>query len=349
MRPDFAVTNANAPAVAEICHRLDGLPLAIELAAAFVKMLPPQALLKRLEQRLPLLAGGARTLPARQQTMRNTIAWSHDFLTPEEQTLFRRLAVFPGGCTIAAAEAVASGDGPLDVFGGMASLVDTSLLRQEEGARGDPRFRMLETVREFGQERLEASGETEETRRRLAEWCLSLAEEARPTSPGKAAAAWVARLNEELPNLRAAVNWLLDHGEATTALRLLAATEDYWTQQHLSNVELRRWLETALAAAPDAPAPDRTFAHWLLYMNALGSLARPPGPCPADAHRGAGVGRPFSPRVGHFAVGIAWEFRGDLDRAAAAYAEAIPLMRAADTRPLPGLPGRSRGQTRLAR
>src|SRR5215212_5310763 len=165
VKPDFTMTTANAPAVAEICHRLDGLPLAIELAAAFVKMLPPQALVKRLEQRLPLLAGGARTLPARQQTMRNTIAWSHDLLTQHEQTLFRRLAVFLGGCTIAAAEAVAAGEGTLDIFAGMTSLVDKSLLRQAEGTDGEPRFRMLETMQEFGLERLEASGEAEDVRR----------------------------------------------------------------------------------------------------------------------------------------------------------------------------------------
>ena len=172
------------PAVAEICSRLDGLPLAIELAAARVKVLPPQALLKRLEQRLPLLTGGARTLPARQQTMRDTIAWSHDLLAPEEQTLFRRLAVFPGGCTIEAAEAVAAPEETLDVFGGIASLVDESLLRQEEGAEGEPRFRMLETVREFGLEQLEASGDSDATHGRLAAWCLALAEQAEPTQFG---------------------------------------------------------------------------------------------------------------------------------------------------------------------
>ncbi len=292
-------------------HRLDGLPLAIELAAAFVKMLPPQALLKRLEQRLPLLTGGARTLPARQQTMRNTIAWSHDFLTPEEQTLFRRLAVFPGGCTIEAAEAVASGDGTLDVFGGLASLVDKSLLRQEEGSEGEPRFRMLETVREFGQERLEASGEREETERRLADWCLSLAEEVRPDFPGGTMQPrWVGRLHEELPNLRAAVTWLLDHGEATQVLRLLAATEDYWTQQHTSNAELHRWLETALAAAPDAPAADRALAHWLLtLMNGLGSCRGRRAFMPSRrSWRPRSRVTPFSSALAHYAVGMAWDY-----------------------------------------
>src|SRR5215207_9501916 len=180
VKPDFAVTTANAPAVAEICFRLDGLPLAIELAAALVKMLPPQALLKRLEQRLPLLTGGARTLPARQQTMRNAIAWGHDLLAPDEQTLFRRLAVFPGGCTIESAEAMVNPDGRLDVFAGLASLVDKSLLRQDEGADGEPRFRMLETVREFAMERLEASGEGAACRSRHAGYFRDLAERAGP-------------------------------------------------------------------------------------------------------------------------------------------------------------------------
>jgi predicted ATPase len=258
VRPDFAVTTTNAPAVVEICHRLDGLPLAIELAAASVKVLPPQSLLKRLEQRLPLLAGGARTLPARQQTMRNTIAWSHDFLMPEEQTLFRRLAVFPGGCTIDAAEAVASGEGSLDVFAGLTALVDKSLLRQDEGVDGEPRFRMLETVREYGQERLVVSGERDETQQRLANWCLSLAEELRPDfTGGEMQPRSVEQFHEELPNIRTVVTWLLDHGAATPVLRLLAATEDYWVQRHTGNAELRRWLKTALDAAPDAPASDR--------------------------------------------------------------------------------------------
>jgi predicted ATPase len=180
VKPDFKVTNENAPAVAEICSRLDGLPLAIELAAAFVKILPPQALLKRLEKRLPLLTGGARTLPTRQQTMRNAIAWSHDLLSPTDQTLFGQLAVFAGGCTIEAAEAVVDPEGSLDVFAGIASLVDKSLLRQEEGFEGEPRFNMLETVREYGLERLAASGEEPTTRERHAGWMLALAEQAEP-------------------------------------------------------------------------------------------------------------------------------------------------------------------------
>src|SRR5215212_6289537 len=315
VRPDFAVTNSNAPAVAEICSRLDGLPLAIELAAALVKMLPPQELLKRLEPRLPLLTRGARDLPARQQTMHNTIAWSHDLLLQEEQTLFRRLSVFSGGCTIAAAEAVGTRSGPPKVFGGLTSLVDKSLLRHEEGTEGEPRFRMLETVREYGEERLEASGEGEETRRRLAAWCLFLAEEAQPDVPGRTLPPyWVARLNEELPNLRAAVGWLLDHGEATRVLRLLAATEDYWTQQHTSNGELHQWLETALADAPHAPPADRALAHWLLtLMNGVRGHGEAAGVHAQQALIAAqAAGEPHLLGVAQYAVGLAWDFRGGL-------------------------------------
>ena len=194
VQPDFALTPDNAVAVAEICRRLDGLPLAIELAAARVKVLPPAALLARLDHRLPLLTGGGRDLPARQQTMRAAIAWSHDLLTPEEQVLFRRLAVFAGGFTLEAAEAVASGSGEpgIDPFEGVASLLDKSLLRQEAGPGGEPRFSMLETVREFALEQLAASGEEAAIRERHAAWCLALAETAgarprgsrRPRLPG---------------------------------------------------------------------------------------------------------------------------------------------------------------------
>ena len=275
VRPDFAVTNANAPAVAEICHRLDGLPLAIELAAAFVKMLPPQALLKRLEQRLPLLAGGARTLPARQQTMRNTIAWSHDFLTPEEQTLFRCLAVFPGGCTIEAAEAVASIEGTLDVFGGMTSLVDKSLLRQDEGAEGDPRFRMLETVREFGLERLEASGEASATRERHAAFFLGLLEGADPdilhSNPDPA---WLDVIDREHDNLRAALGWSRDSGDHDTLLRLAGGLAIFWYYRgHLN--EGQRWLDQALTEPPDAAAP-RPRALALTFSGMLANVRGEP-------------------------------------------------------------------------
>ena len=182
VRADFQLTNANAAAVAEICVRLDGLPLAIELAAARSKLFAPEALLARLNSRLALLSGGARDLPERQQTMRTTIAWSYDLLTEAEQTLFRRLGVFVGGCTLEAAEGVLRTEGPglsedtIDsvlnpqpsVLDGLGALVDKSLLRQVAGPGGEPRFVMLETIREYALERLEASGEAERLRQQHA-------------------------------------------------------------------------------------------------------------------------------------------------------------------------------------
>jgi predicted ATPase len=175
-RAEFAVTEANSPAVAAVCRRLDGLPLAIELAAARVDHLAPAALLGRLERTLPLLTGGARDAPDRQRTMRDAIAWSHDLLTADERILFRRLSVFVGGCTLEAAEAVCgTGDRGVDVLAGIASLVSKSLVRYEEGADGEPstdssRYRLLETVREFGLERLIASDEEPAVRAAHVAW-----------------------------------------------------------------------------------------------------------------------------------------------------------------------------------
>ncbi|MGH2616339.1 MAG: ATP-binding protein, partial [Thermomicrobiales bacterium] len=292
----------------------------------------PQALLKRLERRLPLLAGGPRTLPARQQTMRNTIAWSHDLLSPEEQSIFRQLAVFPGGCTIDAAEAVADPDGTFEGFGGIASLVDKSLLRQQEGSDDEPRFRMLETVREYGLEQLETSSEGDSTRDRLAAWCLVLAEQTEPVDfGGSMSPTWATRLDEELPNLRAAVDWLLARGEATRALRLVVAAESFWIQRHLSDAELHRWLETTLAAAPDAPARDRALAHWLLsYGNGVrGHDEAALFHAQRLLEAGEELDDPSGLGFAHLALAYVWEFRGEIDRAAVAYAEVIPLWRGA--------------------
>jgi predicted ATPase/class 3 adenylate cyclase len=331
VKPDFTVTTANAPAIAEICHRLDGLPLAIELAAALVRLLSPQALLMRLGKRLPLLTRGARDVPARQQTMRDAIGWSHDLLTREEQTLLHRLAVFSGGCTLDAAEAVADPESTVDVFDGIASLVDKSLLRQEETV-GEPRFRMLETVREFALERLEESGKGEESRHRLAAWCLALAEAAQPEFiGGSMQPRWVTRLDNELPNIRAAVNWLLERGEGPTALRLLTAAEDYWSQRRPNNVELCRWLTAALAAAPQAPAADRTVAHYLLALlnSTLGNEEDAAMHAQHLLNAAQETGEPAALGLAQYGVGMVWEFRGDGERAAAALSEAVPLLQAA--------------------
>lgn len=224
VRSDFVVTTGNAQPVAEICKALDGLPLAIELAATRVGVLPPAALLERLDRRLRLLKGGARDAPERQRTIRATIDWSYDLLEPQEQRLFVRLAVFAGGCTLESAERIC-GDG-LDVVDGLASLTDSGLARVE-GTDEEPRFVTLETIREYAVERLEKSGEGDELRRRHGEHFLALAEEAEPNlrgSPGR----WLERLDREHDNLRAALDWFEASGEREHALRLAGALWRFW-------------------------------------------------------------------------------------------------------------------------
>ena len=198
----FEITSENAPAVAEICARLDGLPLAIELAAARIKLLPPSSILARLTNRLKLLTGGARDLPERQRTLRGAIEWSHTLLDEGEKTLFARMAIFSGGRTLEAIEAVcdAQGDLPMDAFDSVSSLVDKSLLRQEEGPEGEPRFMMLETIQEYAREKLRESGEAEEIGHAHARHFLGLAEEAELTGPEQAW--WLERLEAEHDNLR---------------------------------------------------------------------------------------------------------------------------------------------------
>jgi predicted ATPase/class 3 adenylate cyclase len=267
VKPDFNVTNETAPAVAEICVRLDGLPLAIELAAARVRLLPPAAMLARLEQRLPLLTGGGRNVPARQRTLRGTIAWSYDLLTPEEQTLFRHLAVFAGGWTVEAAVAVldhpASADLDRDALDVIERLVDHHLIRPVAGSDDEPRFGMLETIREYGLEQLQARGEADDVRRQHALFFLALAEEAAPQLDGPQRRAWRARLDREHDNVRAALGWLLESGDGETALRLAGAMARFWMRRsHLS--EGRAWLERALTAARDAsPAVRANALNWV--------------------------------------------------------------------------------------
>ena len=248
VKPDFAITNESAPAVAEICVRLDGLPLPIELAAARIKMLPPKAMLQRLSSRLKLLTGGARDLPERQRTLRGTIEWSFALLEEGEQLLFRRLAVFSGGRTLEAIEAIcdAEGDLPMEAFEGGSSLLDKSLLRQEEGPNGEPRFVMLETIHEFAREKLGESAEAEEIKRLHAQYFLTLAEEAYPELKGANQLQWLERLEVEHDNMRAALSWVLERKEVEVALRLGGALSWFWSVRgHYG--EGRRWLEEALA------------------------------------------------------------------------------------------------------
>lgn len=237
VKPDFEVTKENASALAEICARLDGLPLAIELAAARVKLLPLSAIRARLEDRLQLLTGGARDLPARQQTLRGALDWSYDLLSPAEQTLFRRLSVFVGGCTLEAAEAVGDtkGDLGLSVLDGMASLVDKSLMQRNEKGEGEPRFVMLNTIREYGLERLAESGEEAPTRRAHAAYGLVLAEEGASERDQSDRTEWLDRLETEHDNLRGALEWLTRSADASWGLRLGAALFRFWeTREHHS-------------------------------------------------------------------------------------------------------------------
>jgi len=225
-QPGFQLTEMTAPAIAEICVRLDGLPLAIELAAARSKVLPPAALLARLNSRLGLLTGGARDLPARQQTLRAAIDWSHQLLAPGEQTLFARLAVFAGGWTLEAAEQVcnAGADLPLAVLDGLQALLAHNLLRQDEGRAGTPRFGMLETIGEYARERLEASGEAEAIRRQHAVYFLAVAEAGMPTVWHRPAPGQFDRIAPEHDNLRAATAWAQSAGgDAELGQRLAVA------------------------------------------------------------------------------------------------------------------------------
>jgi len=270
IQPVFHVTPANARAIAEICVHLDGLPLAIELAAARSKLLPPQALLKRLSHRLEVLTRGAQDLPARQQTLHNTLQWSYDLLSQEEQRLFRWLSIFVGGCTLEAAEAVCQvgGDQVPSVFEGIASLLDKSLVQQTEREGGEPRLVMLETLREFGLECLEWEGELQAARREHAHYFLLLAEQAEPYLLGPEQLRWLDRLERDLDNLRAILQAGIAGGveEREEALRLEAALQTFW-QIYGHYSEGRNVLERLLAGTGTIAAPVRLKA-----LNALGVI-----------------------------------------------------------------------------
>jgi tetratricopeptide (TPR) repeat protein len=338
VRPDFALNEENARAVVEICHRLDGLPLAIELAAARIRILPPEAILARLQSRLTLLTGGARDLPQRQQTLRDAIAWSYELLAEAEKVLFRRLAVFSGGRTLEAIEAVCGGQGdpPTDasqdpeVLEGVASLVDKNLLRREEAA-GEPRFVMLETIHEFAREQLQESGEAEAMRRRHAEYFLALAEEAEPQLHGTQPAEWLVRLELEHDNFRAALAWFLATEDgALSALRLTSALWYFWyTCGHLP--EASDWLERALARGEGIEDAARITA-----LNFAGRAAYYRDDLERSeflAHEGLALARRMADPIGMVRALSTLEViaskRGEHERAREYADEAIPLARAA--------------------
>jgi len=261
IQPAFGVTPANARAIAEICAHLDGLPLAIELAAARSKLLPPQALLRRLSHRLELLTGGARDLPTRQQTLHNTLQWSYDLLTAEDQRLFRWFSIFVGGCTLEAAEAVCQGgqgggDQGSSVLDGIASLLDKSLVQQTEQEGGEPRLAMLETIREFGLACLERQGELEAARRAHADYFLEFAEQAEPHLFGPEQLLWFDRLERDLDNLLVILHAAMAGGaeEVELALCLASALQFFWAGRGYLR-EGRGVLERLLAQAGTIISP----------------------------------------------------------------------------------------------
>ena len=279
VKSNFALTDKNVRTVAEICARLDGLPLAIELAAARAKLLSPAAILSRLDNSLKLLTGGARDLPTRQQTMRGAVEWSYQLLKEDEKQLFRRLAVFAGGFTLAAAEAVVGGQLSFDeaegtseqrvvnLLDGIASLVDNSLVLTKEQADGEMRLRMLEVVREYALDRLDASGETEAMRRKHAAYFLALAEEAEPHLQGPRPARWLNRLEQEHGNIRAALRWSFAH-DVETAARLAAAIRYFWNFQGYLTEGLKLFEEILKL---DNRVP--TTARWKI-LSMAGNIAR---------------------------------------------------------------------------
>ncbi|HXN53632.1 MAG TPA: protein kinase [Candidatus Acidoferrum sp.] len=269
VKPDFELTEQNASAVAEICARLDGLPLAIELAAARIKLLSPSAMRTRLASRLQLLTGGARDLPTRQQTLRGAIDWSYDLLNAAEQKLFRRLSVFVGGGTLEAVEAVCNTKNDLgfDLLDGMASIVDKSLVQQVDQPAGDLRFLMLETIREYALEKLTASGEGELTKRAHAAYYLVLAEEGASDEAGAESSEWLNCLETEHNNLLSALDWLTDTGNADWALRLGTALFRFWeTREYLTEGRdrLGKILKLEGAVAPTEGRVRALFAAGVL-------------------------------------------------------------------------------------
>jgi predicted ATPase len=331
VKPGFAL-DGDAPAVAEICARLDGLPLAIELAAARTRLLPPKAMLKRLGDGLKLLTGGARDLPGRQQTLRGAIDWSHDLLGEEDRRLFRRMSVFSGGRTLDAMEAICGAEKDLDLYTGIESLLEKSLIRQEEGPEEEPRFVMLETIHEYAREKLQQSGEAGETKRLHAEYFLSLAEEAEPEIEGPDQVSWMDRLEAEHDNLRAALSRLLESGDVESALRIGGALLGFWGfRGYLS--EGRRWLSAGRSSGEYARVGVRARA-----LLAAGELALRQGDYPRadeDLDTSLALCREAGDRRGEarYLSLLGWiaSDRNELDRAGELLEESLALSRVAGT------------------
>ncbi len=336
IKPDFALTEANAPAVVEICARLDGLPLAIELAVARIKLLPPEAMLVRLQSRLRLLTGGSRDLALRQQTLRGAIDWSYELLSPMEQKLFSRLSVFVGGCTLEGAEAVCGAleDLDVDILDGLGTLVNQSLLERVTTVAGEARFRMLETIREYALERLAQSPEAPPIRQAHAAYYVLLAEDGDSKFGGPEEPEWLQRFDSEHDNFRAALDGLKEGGRAVWGLRLAVALWRYWeVREHL--VEGTRRLSDSLAlVGTRAPAALRARA---LFGAAALTGARGEYVAASELHRQnaeivreLGDDRGVAASVNALAVNTLK--RGDLQQSRALFEESLDLWRKLDDR-----------------
>ncbi len=326
-QPAFALTAENIQAVADICCRLDGLPLALEMAASRSTVLPPAAMQRRLEHLLPMLTGGSRDLPERQHTMYRTVAWSYNLLSPEEQRFFRMVSVFAGGFTLEAADALNATvtDGQLDTVTGIAALIDTSFISATTTERDDPRYTMFETIREFGLEKLRHDGEENLVRHRHADWCMELAHHAVTSFTPVIPLDVIDRLEEDRANFRSALRWLEDTGRIEEFMRLVLDLGRFW---YLGGHEIegQKWAQRAIARWSDTSAPD--YIDALLMMGELAQTLDDP-----NARQYLEQGRQLAEQSGNLSqeanatklLGILLEDSGDYDAAE-------PLLRTAQER-----------------
>jgi predicted ATPase/class 3 adenylate cyclase len=331
VRPGFRVTEENAPAVAAIIARLDGLPLAIELAATRTKLLTPEQILSRLQKRLSILTSGVRTLPERQRTLRAAIEWSHDLLDESEQRLFARLSVFTGGWGLEAAEVVCDPQElGHDVLDGLTSLVDKSLIRCTETTDGATRFSMLETIREFGQEQMQSVGDYEVMRRRHAEYFIDLALDAEGHLTADDQGRWLDVLDQEHPNIRSALRWAIAAGEADRAQLVAGGLWRFWQQRgHLD--EGRRWFEEILAM-PSGQAHTTARAKALIGAGGVAWWQRDRGAAGASYEEAVAIEREIGDpeRIAEAVYNLAFVVAGqDIDAASRMLEECLDLFREA--------------------
>ena len=330
VRPDFEVTNENAPAVAEICHRLDGLPLAIELAAARIRMLSPQALLTRLSDRFEVLRGGARDLPERQHTLYGAIEWSYNLLGEEDKRLLRRLSVFADGWTFGAADGVcnAEGDEPLEIFEGLTRLIDNNLVKPPVEVNGELRLSALETIQEFAYQHLVESGEADAVLSRFAHYYLALAGKAESGLHESSQEQWLKRVEIELDNFRAAMDWTLKQDQPDIALRIASSLFPFWDGLGPWREGLR-WLERGLAGTGFIPDTVRAKAlgqtGWLTthlddYPRAIALLQESLALWRTTGDR-LGIAKALNN------LGLVVMYRGDYTRAIATLKESLDLWR----------------------